>query len=286
MVLLHPKIRIHHQFLIFIQLHLQVSVHQSSQGAQETPQISKELLRLQPDHNNQSAWHHFGRRVSRTVQTIPATSLCVAARVTDAVTIVVCTVSFISKITQEVQKYGYIVIWQFTIIVPTMTKKLMLANDILACGWVLALKAIKEAPRGVTLLITKSILKEMPAGNASCAVYPWLLPIQWAVSSIPLTFMVVTLVITNLIPWMLFTLHIGADRSSEVFFTVSSREVNGTVTTVLVWVGRVSDAGSSILTGPRAPLFILTVWTTEAWLALAVQVANCGFYTAPSVLAM
>lgn len=67
--------------------------------------------------------------------------------------------------------------------------------------------------------------------------------------------------------------------------TVLSRDVRGTAAAVLVWVGWVFNAGSSILTGQWTPLFILTVWTTEAWLAMAVQVANCGLYTAPTIQA-
>lgn len=42
----------------------------------------------------------------------------------------------------------------------------------------LALKAVKEAPGVVTLLITLSILKEIPARDTSSTVDPWMLPIE------------------------------------------------------------------------------------------------------------
>lgn len=61
-------------------------------------------------------------------------------------------------------------------------------------------KAIKEAPRVVAFLITLSVLKAIPAGDTGSAVFPWLLPVERAVSSIPLTFMVVTLIVTHSIP--------------------------------------------------------------------------------------
>lgn len=88
-------------------------------------------------------------------------------------------------------------------------------GHILAGRWgLLALKAVKEAPRVVTLLVTNSILKEIPAGNTGGAVIPRLLPVERAVASIPLTFMVVTLIVTHFIPRMLLTLQIGAGWSA------------------------------------------------------------------------
>lgn len=151
----------------------------------------------------------------------------------------------------------------------------------------LALKAIKEAPWVVTLFITTSVLKEIPARNTGCAVQPRLLPIQRTVASIPVTFMVVTLGITHFIPWMLLALQVGASAgswSNNIILTVSSREIIGTVAAVLDWVSRVFLAGSSILAGPRTPL-TLTVGTTEALLTLAIQVADSRLHTAASILA-
>lgn len=81
-----------------------------------------------------------------------------------------------------------------------MTKKSR--SDILAGGRreLLALKAVKETPRVVTLLITTPILEEIPTGNTGVAFNPRSLPVERAVSSIPLTFMVVTLLIADFIP--------------------------------------------------------------------------------------
>lgn len=122
-------------------------------------------------------------------------------------------------------------------------------SDILAGGpWgLLAFKAVKEAPRVVTLLITTSILKKIPAGNIGSAVKPRLTPVERTVSSIPLAFVVVTLIITHFIPRVSLTLYIGTGLNGYFFaLTVSPGKFTGTATTVLVWVGWVCDAGSSI----------------------------------------
>lgn len=102
MLLLFAKVRVHHQLLIFIPLHMKVGAQQSSQGAQETIQVSEQLLRLQSDHDDQDARYNYSWNVNRTVQAVPATILYVAARVTDAVTVVGCTVSLIpNKYTEQ-----------------------------------------------------------------------------------------------------------------------------------------------------------------------------------------
>ncbi|TNN53818.1 hypothetical protein EYF80_035963 [Liparis tanakae] len=67
------------------QLHLQAGVQHGSQGAQEAPQVPEQLLGLQPDHDDQHAVDHLGRRVGGAVQAVPAAGLRVAALVTDAV---------------------------------------------------------------------------------------------------------------------------------------------------------------------------------------------------------
>lgn len=136
-----------------------------------------------------------------------------------------------------------------------------------------------------------SILKEIPAGNAGGAVEPWLLPVERAVSSIPIAFIVVTLAIAHFIPRMLLTLHKGAGRRYSAFsvcsiLTVWSRELPRAETAVLPGVGWVFDAGSSIQAGPLTPQIDLTVRATEAWLALAARVAGHVLHTVATVLAM
>lgn len=88
---------------------------------------------------------------------------------------------------------------------------------------------------------------------------------------------------------MPLALQIGAGRGfwacSLFDLTVLSGEVHGTAAAVLVWPGWVFDAGSSVLACERTPLVILTVWPTEAWLALAVQAAGLGLDTSPIILA-
>lgn len=98
------------------------------------------------------------------------------------------------------------------LVTDTITVVVCAVLVILAGGrWgVLALKAVKEATGVVALFITTSIFKEIPAGNAGGAVNPRLLPVERAVSSIPLTFIVVTLSVTHFIPYMRLTLLIGA----------------------------------------------------------------------------
>jgi len=103
------------------------------------------------------------------------------------------------------------------------------------------------------------------------------MPVERAVASIPMTFVVVALVVTHVIPGVLLTLRIGAHwsaRHGEFVLAVRPREVHGAAAAVLVRVGRVFDAGASILAVPRTPLFVLTVRSAEARLALAVQVAG------------
>lgn len=75
-------------------------MQQGPQGAQETPQVSEQLLGLQPDHDDQHAVYHFGRSVGGAVKAVPAASLRVAARVTVAVPKVVRTVPVVSESTQ------------------------------------------------------------------------------------------------------------------------------------------------------------------------------------------
>lgn len=66
---------------------------------------------------------------------------------------------------------------------------------------------------------------------------------------------------------------------------VSSREVQGTLAAVLILVEWVFDACSSILARQWTPVHILTVWSTEARLALAVQAACCLLHTVPTIQA-
>lgn len=123
----------------------------------------------------------------------------------------------------------------------------------------MALKAVEEAPGVVTLLITTSVLKKIPAGNTGGAVDPRLLPAERAVSSVPVAFVVVTLVVAHFIPRMLLTLHVRAGwRYVGVVLTESPRELHRAATAVLPWAGWVFYAGSSILAGPRTPLINLT----------------------------
>lgn len=149
----------------------------------------------------------------------------------------------------------------------------------------MALEAIEEAPRGVTLLIATPVLKEIPAGNTGGAVQPRPLPIQRAVSSVPLAFVVVALLITHGVPRLALAVQVRAGAGPRLL-AVPAREVKGAAAAVLERVGRVSDAGSPVLAGQRAPLTALTVRTAEALLALAVRLAHRWLHTAPSVLAV
>lgn len=75
-----------------------------------------------------------------------------------------------------------------------------------------AFKAVKEAASIVALLITPSVLKEIPAANTGCAVSPRLWPKERAVASVPLAFMVVALFIAHFISRVLLTVFVGAFR--------------------------------------------------------------------------
>lgn len=138
-----------------------------------------------------------------------------------------------------------------------------LENDILAgSGCVVqTLETVKETASIVTLLVTFSIFEAIPARNRSRAVYPRLLPVERAVSTIPLTLMDVTLVITNSVPRLPLTVWKWAGWCAvyvQFVLTESSREEHGATAAVLVWVWGVFDASTSILAWPWTRLYIFT----------------------------
>lgn len=85
-------VREHHQVIVFVPHHIEIGAQQGSQRAQETVQVSQQLFRLQPNHDDQRAHCHLGWNVRRTVQAVPTALLIVAAQVAEAVLVVVCAV--------------------------------------------------------------------------------------------------------------------------------------------------------------------------------------------------
>lgn len=65
---------------------------------------------------------------------------------------------------------------------------------------ILALEAVEEAARVVALLVALSVLEEIPAGHAGCAVSPRLLPVEGAVAAIPAAVVIVALLVAHLVP--------------------------------------------------------------------------------------
>lgn len=149
----------------------------------------------------------------------------------------------------------------------------------------MALKAVKEAAGVVTLLIAAPVLKEIPAGNRGLAVCPRL-PLKRAVPSVPLTFMVVTQIVTNVVsclPCTVFVRTTPGRRRNLSVLAVSSGEVERAVAAQLERVCLVFHAGSSILAGQRTSH--LAVWPAEARPALTIQMAGRYLHTLPAILA-
>lgn len=116
----------------------------------------------------QLLWHVVG-----TVQTIPFTFCIVASLVTVTISIVVFTILVIQRV----------------------------ALSFLS----LAIKAIIETPRAVTLAITLAIIEVAPALQSSGAVLPGVIKIKRAVASIPATGVVVAQRVTDVVPCPLIT---------------------------------------------------------------------------------
>lgn len=141
----------------------------------------------------------------------------------------------------------------------------------------LALKAIKEAAGVVALLVATSVFEVIPARDAGGAVDPRLLPVERAVSSVPLTLVVVTLRVAHFIPRLILALEIRAGRPARYghfVLAVAAGEVRGAAAAVQVRVGRVANAGAGVLAGRRARLLAFAVWPAKARLALAVELAR------------
>lgn len=99
-LVVHAVVREHHRLIVVIPLHLKVGVHQGPKRPQEAPQISKKLLGLKPNHNDQGSHGQICGDVAGTVQAVPAAGLVVAALVADAISIVVFAV-FVIPATEE-----------------------------------------------------------------------------------------------------------------------------------------------------------------------------------------
>lgn len=159
-------------------------------------------------------------------------------------------------------------------------------RGLVLAGGVLALEAVEEAAEVVALLVAAAVVEEVPAGHAGGAVGPRPVPVERAVASVPLALVVVALVVADLVARVLGALQVGAERRADAHvLAVAARRVHGAAAAVLVRVGRVLDAGASVLAGERAPLRVLAVRAGEARLAVAEQVSGRGLHAAAAVLA-
>lgn len=94
----------------------------------------------------------------------------------------------------------------------------------------LAIKTIIQAPRAIALAITLPIIKVSPALQSSRAVLPRIIKVQWAVSSIPTTGMVVAQRVADVVARPLVTLrnltaHFDFRRWSDVTTKTSNEGI-------------------------------------------------------------